>query len=141
MFVLDTDILSLAFEGHAGVAKRIAGAEAAGEVVAITVLTRAEMMKGRIEYLLKAADKAHWLRAQDLLRRTEDQLAGVTVLPVTEAAADYFERLRATRKRKKGTHADLLIASIALANAATFVTRNTKDFAGVPNLTLENWAA
>jgi tRNA(fMet)-specific endonuclease VapC len=35
---------------------------------------------------------------------------------------------------------DLLIASIALANRATLVTRNRKDFRKLPNLGLENWA-
>lgn len=35
---------------------------------------------------------------------------------------------------------DLRIACIALAHDATLVTRNTKDFAHVPNLKVENWA-
>jgi tRNA(fMet)-specific endonuclease VapC len=36
---------------------------------------------------------------------------------------------------------DRLQAAIALANGATLVTRNTKDYAGVPGLKVENWAA
>ena len=140
MFILDTDTLSLAFQGQERVAARIAAAESAGESVAITVITRAEVLRGRIEYLLKAADKVHWLRAYDFLVRTEERLASVLVLPITEQATDHFERLRSSRKRKKGTHADLLIACITLANNATLVTRNTKDFANVPGLKLDNWA-
>ena len=80
--------------------------------MAISAVTRAEVLKGRIEYLLKAADKSHWLRAYDLLVRTEVRLAEVEVIPVTEVAADHFDRLRAKRKRKKN-HADLLVACIA----------------------------
>jgi tRNA(fMet)-specific endonuclease VapC len=140
MFILDTDTLSLAFHGQDRVAARIVAAEAAGEEVAITAITRAEVLRGRIEYLLKAADKAHWLRAYDLLVRTEKQSADVIVLPITEVATDHFERLRSSKKRKKGTHADLLIACIALAHDASLVTRNTKDYANISGLKLENWA-
>ena len=35
---------------------------------------------------------------------------------------------------------DLLTACIALAHDATLVTRNTRDFAVVPGLKIENWA-
>jgi tRNA(fMet)-specific endonuclease VapC len=35
--------------------------------------------------------------------------------------------------------ADLLVASIALANRATLVTRNLRHFREVPGLSLENW--
>jgi predicted nucleic acid-binding protein len=34
---------------------------------------------------------------------------------------------------------DLKIASIALASGATLLTRNTKDFAGVPGLRIDDW--
>jgi tRNA(fMet)-specific endonuclease VapC len=36
---------------------------------------------------------------------------------------------------------DKLQASMVLANDATLVTRNTKDYANVPKLKLDNWAA
>jgi tRNA(fMet)-specific endonuclease VapC len=36
-------------------------------------------------------------------------------------------------------HGDQLIAGIALANDLTLITRNTREFARVPGLRLENW--
>ena len=36
-------------------------------------------------------------------------------------------------------HLDLFIASTALVHGLTLVTHNTKDFAHVPGLTLEDW--
>jgi tRNA(fMet)-specific endonuclease VapC len=139
MFVLDTDILSLAFREHDRVARRIRHEEERGEVVAVTTITRVEVLRGRFDHLLKSANKSEWLLAYDLLVKTEERLAEIVILPITEQAADHFERLRAKRKRKK-SHADLLVACIALAHDATLVTRNLKDFQGIPGLKLENWA-
>ncbi len=51
-----------------------------------------------------------------------------------------FDRLRVNKRLKKMGRPDLLIACFALAHKATLVTRNTKDFANVPGLKLENWA-
>ena len=45
----------------------------------------------------------------------------------------------ALKKLKKSGRADLLIAAITLANRATLVTRNEKDFRQVPGLQVENW--
>jgi tRNA(fMet)-specific endonuclease VapC len=61
------------------------------------------------------------------------------VLAIDAASADEFDRLRANKKLKKIGRADLLIAAITLANKATLVTRNTKDFRQVPGLQVENW--
>ena len=67
-------------------------------------------------------------------------LAKIPILPFDEAAGAEFDRLRQNKKLKKIGRGDLLIASIALANKATLVTRNTKDFGKVPGLKIENWA-
>jgi tRNA(fMet)-specific endonuclease VapC len=77
---------------------------------------------------------------QELMRASETNLSGYRLLTFDLAAAETFDRLREDKKARKTDRNDLLIASIALANAATLVTRNTKDFANVPNLKLENWA-
>ena len=37
-----------------------------------------------------------------------------------------------------GSH-DLIVASIAIANDLTVVTHNTKDFANIPGLRIEDW--
>lgn len=140
MFILDTDTLSLAFQDQEKVTARIDAAEAADERVVISIVTWAEVLKGRLEYLLKAADSSHWLRADNLLSKTRDDLAKVEVIPVTKTAAAHFDRLRAEKKRKKMGHPDLLIACIALAHDATLVTRNVKDFQHIQRLRIENWA-
>ena len=66
-------------------------------------------------------------------------LPGRRMLAIDAASADEFDRLRANKKLKKIGRADLLIAAITLANRATLVTRNLKDFRQVPGLKVENW--
>ncbi|MCE7983096.1 MAG: type II toxin-antitoxin system VapC family toxin [Caldilinea sp. CFX5] len=60
------------------------------------------------------------------------------VLPFDEAAAAVFQQLTAAKLRI-GTQ-DLLIASIALANEMSLLTRNLRDFQRVPGLILEDWS-
>lgn len=54
--------------------------------------------------------------------RTEELLAELLIVPISQKAADEFERLRRVSKLRKVGRADLLIASISLANRATLVT-------------------
>ncbi len=62
------------------------------------------------------------------------------VLVVNAAVAAEFDRLRQTKKLKRIRRGVLLIAATALANDATLVTRNVKDFRHVRALQAENWA-
>ncbi len=89
---------------------------------------------------MKAEDGERLLRAQRLLASTVQHLALFQIVPFEDAAAAEFDRLRQIKGLKKIGRADLLIASIALANRATLVTRNLKDFQKVPGLQVENWA-
>ena len=48
--------------------------------------------------------------------------------------------MKPRKGKKKMRRGDLLIASIALAHDALLVTRNIRDFQGINNLRVENWA-
>jgi tRNA(fMet)-specific endonuclease VapC len=137
MIVLDTDILTLAFSGHPSVSQRI---KTAPEIPAISVVSRIEVLQGRFDFLLKAANAEQLLGAQDRLAVADRNLAGYAIVPFNEMAAGEIDRLRQDKKLKKIGRKDLLIAAIALVHRATLVTRNLRDFRQVPGLRLENWA-
>jgi len=138
MKVLDTDTLTLLFAGHRRV---IEHHQQETEEVAITVVSQIETLQGRFAMLLKAADGAQLRRAQQWLDQTLRNLAAIPkVVPIEDAAADEFDRLRENKKLRRIGRADLLIACIVLANRATLVTRNRKHFRQVPGLRVESWA-
>lgn len=137
MFVLDTDTLTLLLRGHERVTQR---AGAASSEIVITVIARIEMLQGRFASVLKAEDASRLLHAQSQLTETEKDLEGLIILPIDAAAAARFDRLRQDKKVKRIGRADLLIASIVLAQRGTIVTRNLRHFRQVPGLQAENWA-
>ena len=63
----------------------------------------------------------------------------IAVWAYTPKAAAIYESLR--RNKIAGGTNDLRIASIALANDATVVTANRRDFERVPGLRVEDWTA
>lgn len=136
MFVLDTDTLSLLLRSHPRLTDRVS--RSAVEVV-VTEITRIEQLKGRFDALFKAEDGERLLMARQRLLDTEKDLDRIEILPLDEAAATEFERLLGTKGLRRIGRGDLLIASIVLANKATLVTRNVKDFEKVPGLKMENW--
>jgi tRNA(fMet)-specific endonuclease VapC len=104
-------------------------------------VTRLELLRGRIEAVMKAADVQELLRAEDGLARTEAFCSGFVIVPIGTTTAEFFVRIRGNKRVKRIGRGDLLNACICLANDATLVTRNTKDYANVPGLRVENWAA
>jgi tRNA(fMet)-specific endonuclease VapC len=137
MIVLDTDTLTFFLRGHASVVARV---QQATEEVAITIISRIETLRGRFDTLLKAADGAELRRGQQRLAEAERDLARIPkVLLIDAGAGAEFDRLRSDKKLRKIGRADLLIAALVLANRATLVTRNLKDFRQVPSLRIENW--
>ena len=127
MYVLDTDTLSRLFAAHPRVLMRRNNVPSLD--IAITIVTRIEILQGRFDFLFKAATGEDLLRAQFWLDKTIQDLALVeTVIAMAPAAAAEFDRLRQYKKLKKIGRGDLLIAAITLANRAILVTSNWKDF-------------
>jgi tRNA(fMet)-specific endonuclease VapC len=67
--------------------------------------------------------------------------AGLPVLPYDQRAADWHGRQRAAEEAsgRPSPFADRQIAAVAVTNGLTLVSRNLRDFAGLPGLAVESW--
>ena len=139
MHILDTDTLTHLYAGNQRVINRLKNLE--DPDVCTTIITKIELLRGRFDFMLKAAtgNELIRIRAQQWLYRTEELLSQTIIIPFDEAALTQFDRLRIKKKYRKIGRADLLIASIALSHRATVVTRNVRHFRQIPNLNLVNW--
>jgi tRNA(fMet)-specific endonuclease VapC len=137
MIVLDSDIFTLLTYQHPDVVRHYQ-AVPEEERLAVTAVTRFEVLRGRTDSLLKAADEQELVRASHRLQATESALADFLIVHVDAEAAGHFKTLLGLKKPKM-RRPDMLIACIALAHDALLVTRNTKHFDKVPGLKLANW--
>lgn len=136
LYILDTDHLSLRQQRDARVITNIKRVPLA--LRAVTVISLAEQVQGRLAIISKAKTEADAGRAFQRLYETNEFYRTVQVLPYDEPATQIFERLRRQRVRI-GTQ-DLRIAAIALSRGAAVVTRNLRDFRQVPDLSVEDWS-
>lgn len=139
MFILDTD--------HPGILQRRRGPEFAllmekilkrGDTnIYVTIISFHEQVSGWAKYVKQSTDQAKivsgYLRLENILR----DFANSQVLPFSQAAAEAFDDLK--RQKIRIATMDLRIASIAIAQRMTLVTRNSIDFERVPNLAIEDW--
>jgi tRNA(fMet)-specific endonuclease VapC len=139
MFVLDTDTYSHLLHEHAKVAERLEQAVIQRQAVGITIITKIEVLQGRMSALLKADTHERFLGSQEKLFHAEERLRKVAIYSLDSPTLDVFDELNATRSLRKIGRADLLIASIVRVRKATLVTRNLKHFKLVPQLKLANW--
>lgn len=88
-----------------------------------------------------------WLRMPDGQRKDaigryiQDVVATLPILPYDASAARIHAELR-SKQEKMGLSlpfVDGQIAAIAMTHGLTLVTRNTKDFANIAGLRLDNW--
>jgi len=133
-FFLDTNICIFLLnqrEGFRGIVRRMDGFKR-GQV-GISMVTVAELEFGA------AASQ----RQGDNLSRLERFLLDFELFPFDRPAAQRYGPLRA-HLQAKGTPIgpmDCLIAAHALAAEAILVTNNTREFARVPGLDVEDWSA
>lgn len=137
MHLLDSDTLSHLHAGNPRVAEYLRNT--VDSEIGTTIVSRIEILRARCEFVLKANSGTQLLKAQRWLLLSEQLLAKLLVIPFDEDAAGQFDSLRRVRSLRKIGRADMLIASIVLANNATLVTRNLRHFSLIPNLRVVNW--
>jgi tRNA(fMet)-specific endonuclease VapC len=137
MHLLDSDTLSHLHAGHPQVVTNLL--VTVDSEIGTTIISKIEILRARYEFVLKASNGAQLLEAQKWLLRSEELLSELLVVHFNAASARQFDNLRRFPKLKKIGRADLLIASIAMANRATLVTRNLRHFRQIPNLRVVNW--
>ena len=127
-YLIDTDILIDQREGQPRVLALVE--QLAPDGIAISIITYMEIYQGT----LRSSDP---VRAQAGLA---DFLISMPIVPISHRAARRCAALREDMarqgKRVRSRALDLITASIALEHGYTLVTRNRKDYADVPNLSL-----
>lgn len=138
MKAFDADVLSDVLSGDSALVARAAAIPPREQAVPIIVIE--EILRGRLNSIRQAEAgkaKVSIAKAYELFEQTLDAFRDVLTLPYSAAADELFQRWRSEKKRG-GTH-DLRIAAICVAHSATLVTRNRRDFEGLPGLSLEVW--
>lgn len=130
MLLIDTNVcIAILRAKSPRVASRFRAAMALG--IAVSSISAAELYYGLTRC-------AHPERERPNL---ENLLGSVTILPFGAAGAEAFALLRNYLERRGQIigQFDLLIAAHAIAENATLVTNNTREFSRVPTLALEDW--
>ena len=129
MYLLDTNTLIYVYRNLGNCRAKLEGHNPSD--ICICAVTVAE-----IEYGI-----AKSVRPDGLRLFLADVQNRYTLQAMSLEAASQAGQLRAVLERQglPISPYDLLIAGIALASGLTVVTRNTREFSRVPNLTVENW--
>ena len=137
MYLLDSDTLTYLYKGEASVIRRLQRLQTGA--VGTTIINKVEILRGRAEAVCKAADGEQLLRAQHHFLQSSALLDELPIVLFDAKAGELFALLRQSAGLRKLGHADLMIASLALANQAVLVTRNLRHFTPIPRLQVENW--
>ena len=131
MFHLDTDISVYLLENRSELA-----------VARYRLIDRREIRISAIAVAELRFGMANSARPVENLLGLNALLDPLTIVPFDDTAATAYADLRRELTRS-GTligPLDMLIAAVALANNATLITNNVREFARVPGLRVENWA-
>ena len=138
-FLLDTDHISI-LQKQSGpefgtLVSRIAQVPRAD--LAFSIISFHEQVLGCNVYIAQARTPADVVRGYQMLDRVLSAFADAVVLAFDAKAAAACDDLVA--KRVRIATMDLRIASIALSQGLTLLTRNRRDFNKVPGLVIEDW--
>ncbi len=139
LFTLDTDHVSLFQREHPQVVSKVG--ETAPELLAVTIITVEEQLRGRLAQIRNASQKTSpseiLLKAFIELRKAVEFFSHIRILDFDSDALIEFRKLQSHKLRVSSQ--DLRIAAIALAGNHILVTRNRHDFEQIPGLILEDW--
>jgi tRNA(fMet)-specific endonuclease VapC len=138
-FLLDTDHISVLQKqsGHEYAALMARIAQVPRADLAFCIVSFHEQVLGCNVYIAQAKSPADTVRGYQVFDRVLSAFAAAIVLPFDNNAAAVFTGLRAQGLRIATM--DLRIASTALSQGLTLLTRNLRDFSKVPCLTIEDW--
>ncbi len=135
-YVLDSDTLSLLQHNHPAV--RASFLSHTSDDLCVAVVTVDEQLRGWYTVVRNAKGRDELAQAYANLAKSIAFLSKTTILPYTVGAIDRFEHLK---KAKLGIAApDLRLAATAFEHNAIVVTRNIRDFAIIPGLSVEDWS-
>lgn len=123
MFHLDTDFLVFALATAGPERRRLLELATAGETIEVSAVAWFEFCRGPRTPEQIATARA-FLEDGNVVAFSDD---------LAESAADVFRQLGSPRRRA----ADVAIGVTAAARGATLVSRNARDFAGIPGLAVE----
>jgi tRNA(fMet)-specific endonuclease VapC len=135
LYAFDTDCVTLLLHGHQGISEKSA-AHDPGDL-AVTIVTVEEVLTGWYSQIRRAKKDDQMIRAYTALQQAVEFFARVRILPMNREALMRFRELRSAKPRSGAN--DLKIAAVVLVHDGVLVTRNSRDFKGLPNLTIENW--
>lgn len=104
---------------------------------AVSIVSFHEQSIGAHGYINSARKPDDVIKGYDRFEMILGHFKVLSVLPFDRSAAGAFERIMAQPVRSSTM--DLRIASIALSQNLILLTRNTRDFAKVPELKFEDW--
>jgi tRNA(fMet)-specific endonuclease VapC len=138
VFILDTDAITRHQNAHTVLSARVSSTPPTQ--LFTTSVTVEEQLKGRLSYLnTHRNDPRKSAQGHAALVRTVYYFNQWNILLFDEETDTIFRQLRLQRIRIGSQ--DLRIAAIALLHGFTVVTSNTRDFAQVSNLKVEDWTA
>ena len=127
-YLIDSDIVAEWLLGRAPVGAELATLRRSG--IAIGTVTYAEVLEG----ILGGRNPR---RGRQALRSL---LRGVRIIvlsrPIAERAATIRLELRRQKRQVNERALDILVAATAIEHRLTLMTRNTRDYADIPGITL-----
>ena len=141
MFILDTDHLGI-LQGPRGeecvkVHKRIA--DVGDSNVYTTIISFHEIVAGWTKYVKQSNSPQKIVTGYARLEQVLKDFSCSQVLPFSLAASEVFEDFK--RKKIRVATMDLRIASIAISQHMTVITRNTVDYERIPGLIVQDWTS